>query len=210
MKASFIVFEGLDGSGTSTQAQLLLQYYIHHNYQAIISPEPTSGPIGKFIRSVLNQQVDLEAKTSESFDQQMSYLFAADRYYHLYNKTNGVVNLLQNHITVISTRYYFSSFAYHCHQSQDWELVKRLNQGFPPPDLFIYLDIPLAVSLARLETRSQREIYENQQKLTQVKANYEKVLREYTGLKLQLDATETKEAIHDMIVQFIDSKLLRG
>lgn len=206
MKALFIVFEGLDGSGTSTQAELLQQYFTSCHQQAIISPEPTDGPIGKFIRSILNHQVDLN-QTDHRFDQQMSYLFAADRHYHLYHSQTGLMSLLDQGITVISTRYYFSSFAYHCHQPQDWELVKRLNRQFPAPDLVVYLDIPLKITLERIQTRSTQEIYENEQKLTQVKTNYEQLFATYPGLQLKLDATQGKKTIHNQIVDFIRKQI---
>lgn len=208
MKSLFIVLEGIDSSGKSTQAELLSNYYLNKNQRVVISPEPTSGPIGKFIRSILSQQINLE-QNSEYFDQQMSYLFAADRYYHLYNQKEGVINLLKQQVTIISTRYYFSSLAYHCQEPQDWELVTRLNQGFPNPDLVIYLDIPLEISLARLAVKSNQEIYENQQKLKQVQLNYQKIFQEYSGLQIQLDGTDPEEIIHEQIVQFIESNFSR-
>ena len=205
MQALFIVFEGIDSSGKSTQAKLLQKYYLSLNHQAVLSPEPTDGPIGKFIRNILNQQVNL-AQSPDNFEQQMSYLFAADRYYHLYNEREGILTLLKQKINVISTRYYFSSLAYHGHCQKNLELVKKLNKDFPEPDLLIYLDIPLDISLARLQDKSAKDVYENKEKLTKVKANYQNILQEYQGLKLILDATEKPEIIQRKIVQFIETK----
>ncbi|TVQ42747.1 MAG: dTMP kinase [Gloeocapsa sp. DLM2.Bin57] len=203
MQALFIVFEGIDSSGKSTQAKLLQDYYLSVNQPAILSPEPTDGPIGQFIRNILHQQINLE-QNQDNFEQQMSYLFAADRYYHLYNQTSGVFTLLQQQITIISTRYYFSSLAYHGHSLKIQELVKRLNQDFPQPDLLIYLDIPLEVSLARLQDKSQKDVYENKQKLNKVQANYQQIVQEYSGLKLVIDARKSQEEIHQQIVHFIE------
>jgi dTMP kinase len=205
MQTLFIVFEGIDSSGKSTQAELLQNYYLALNHPAVLSPEPTDGPIGKFIRSILNQQINL-AQSPDNFEQQMSYLFAADRYYHLHNQREGILSLLKQEITVISTRYYFSSLAYHGHCQKNLELVKTLNQDFPQPDLLIYLDIPLDVSLARLQDKSQKDVYENKDKLTKVKANYYNILQEYQGLKIIINATEEAAKINQKIVQFIKTK----
>lgn len=205
MQALFIVFEGIDSSGKSTQAKLLQDYYLSVHQPAILSPEPTDGPIGQFIRNILHQQINLE-QNQDNFEQQMSYLFAADRYYHLYNQNDGVCTLLQQQMTIISTRYYFSSLAYHGHSLKTQELVKRLNQDFPQPDLLIYLDIPLEVCLARLQDKSQKDVYENKHKLNKVKTNYQQIVQEYPGLKLVIDATKSQKQIHQQIVQFIETK----
>ncbi|ELR96483.1 dTMP kinase [Gloeocapsa sp. PCC 73106] len=206
MKPLFIVLEGIDSSGKSTQAELLYNYYLSITQPVVVSPEPTNGPIGKFIRTILSQQVNLY-QNNQSFDRQMSYLFAADRHYHVYNQNEGILTLLRQKVTIISTRYYFSSLAYHCQNPRDWELVKSLNQEFPNPDLLIYLDIPLEICLTRLAERATPEVYENKHKLQQVKSNYQVIWREYQGLKLQLDATQSQEKIHQQIVEFIEKNL---
>lgn len=208
MKGLFIVFEGIDGSGTSTQAELLKNYWLAQGKKTVLSPEPTAGAIGKLIRQILKDNQIILMKNNSNFDEQMSYLFAADRYYHLYNDQDGVLKLLQNQTNVISTRYYFSSLAYHCHQPQDWEQVKLLNQNFPNPDLVIYMDIPLEAALLRLEKRSEREVYENEEKLIKVKQNYHKIFADYAGLFLQINGSEDKQIIHEKIKRFLEFKFI--
>jgi len=205
MQPLFIVLEGIDSSGKSTQAELLYNYYNSINQAVVLSPEPTDGPIGKFIRNILNQQINLE-QNPENFEQQMSYLFAADRYYHLYNQKDGIITLLKQNVTIISTRYYFSSLAYHSHSQEDQELVTRLNQNFPNPDIFIYLNIPLDISLQRLQQKSNKEVYENQEKLSLVRENYQKIFQSYCGIKLEIDATQSPETIHKHIIDFIKNR----
>jgi len=205
MQPLFIVLEGIDSSGKSTQAELLYNYYNSINQPVVLSPEPTDGPIGKFIRNILNQQINLE-QNPENFEQQMSYLFAADRYYHLYNQKDGIITLLKQNVTIISTRYYFSSLAYHSHSQEDQELVTRLNQNFPNPDIFIYLNIPLDISLQRLQQKSNKEVYENQEKLSLVRENYQKIFQSYCGIKLEIDATQSPETIHKHIIDFIKNR----
>jgi dTMP kinase len=206
MKPLFIVFEGIDGSGTSTQAHLLKDYFIDQGCQAIVSPEPSDGPIGKLIREALQNQT-IYIKNSQKFDEQMAYLFAADRHYHLYNDIDGVFKLIKHdNIHVITPRYYFSSLAYNCNNQQEFEFVSSLNQKFPNPDLVVYLDLPIEVALSRISDRSLKEIYETEEKLLKVRQNYQFIFDNYNGLMLRVDGTNTKEAIHQIIVNFIEEK----
>lgn len=205
MKPLFIVLEGIDGSGTSTQAKLLQNYFISHDQKAVLSPEPTEGMIGKLIRQGMQNPI-FNINNSHHFDQQMAYLFAADRHHHLYNEIDGVFKTIeQDHCHVITTRYYFSSFAYNGHTAEDWEFIKRLNHNFPQPDLVIYCDLPVEVSLLRIQDRSTKEIYETQEKLTQVRQNYQKLFNNYSGLFLKVDATQSPHQIHQLIINYLQA-----
>ncbi|HEY9851117.1 MAG TPA: dTMP kinase [Leptolyngbyaceae cyanobacterium] len=201
MKNLFIVFEGVDGSGTSTQSSLLKDYFATQGYPAVLTCEPSNGPIGNLIRQAMKKRV-LFVNDSQKFDEQMAYLFAADRHDHLYNEVDGVVKLLKD-FTVISTRYYFSSLAYHWNTQEEFEFVSKLNEKFPRPDLVIYIDIPIELGLDRISDRTSKDIYENQQKLAKVKGNYQQIFAQYAGLALQVDGTKDKYLIHEKIVEFI-------
>lgn len=200
----FIVFEGIDGSGKTTQAELLKNSLIARNQQAVISPQPSNGTIGNLIRQALKQRI-IFSKDRDLFDRQMAYLFAADRHDHLYNDIDGVFKLIANNYHVISTRYYFSSLAYNSNTVEQFEFVQKLNDRFPNPDLTIYLDIPVEVSLARLKNRSVREIYETEAKLTKVRAQYLKIFNEYEGNVLVLDGTQDYYQVHKKIVELVTS-----
>lgn len=202
MKNLFIVFEGIDGSGTSTQSSLLKEYFTDKSSNVILTYEPSSGPIGNLIREALKKRV-IFAEDSKRFDEQMAYLFAADRCDHLYNPVDGVCKFLNNNFSVISTRYYFSSLAYHCSSPEEFDFVQTLNERFPNPDLVIYVDIPVEVALTRISQRSSIDIYENQEKLTKVRNNYKNIFLNYEGLVLKVDGTQQQEAIHQQIVSFI-------
>ena len=205
MKSLFIVFEGIDCSGKSTQAQLLKDYFEAKNAQAILSPEPSSGPIGNLIREILKNRV-LLTEDRQKFDEQMAYLFAADRHDHLYNDVDGVFKLIAQQIHVISTRYYFSSLAYNAHSQEEFEFVSRLNYRFPNPDLLIYIDISVEAALARLsQNRTSLEVYENQEKLAKVSRNYQVILKNYSGLLCKVDGTASANAIHQNITNFIQN-----
>ncbi len=204
-KKLFIVLEGIDGSGTSTQSELLKNYFISQGEKAIISPEPSSGIIGNLIRQALKKRI-LFTKDTDLFDEQMAYLFASDRHDHLYNDIDGVFKLIKDGFHVISTRYYFSSLAYNCQTPEQFDFVSKLNHKFPNPDLVIYLDIPVEVSLDRIKERSLKEVYETQTKLTKVRENYLTIFQEYSHHLLIIDATKSQDVIQHQIINVIHSK----
>jgi dTMP kinase len=209
MKSLFIVIEGIDGSGKTTQADRLLAYFQNRGEQAILSPEPTDGPIGKLIRQSLQTEL-FSYPDPQQFDAQMGYLFAADRHYHLYHPQTGVFAQLNQQCHVIATRYYFSSLAYNCHTEADWDFVSRLNQAFPNPDLLIYLDLPVDIALKRIGDRQQDqseenpvECYEKAEKLNQVYQNYQRILKDYPDEQCQIDARLSVDEIHQKLIEKI-------
>jgi len=203
MQGKFIVFEGIDGSGTSTQSEMLKEYLLKKDIKAVTTTEPSSGPIGNLIREGFkNRVVFVDEPTL--FDEQMAYLFAADRHDHLYNKVDGITTLNTKGITTISTRYFFSSLVYHVTNDEEYKFVKTLNEKFPLPDLTIYIDNPVEVSLKRIALRAHRDTYENREKLTKVSKNYKKVFEEYHKNLLIVDGSLSIDEIHNIIVQEVD------
>lgn len=202
MKNLFIVFEGIDGSGTSTQASLLQLYFQSKNRKVVETAEPSNGPIGHLIREGMKRRI-IFSNNKQLFDQQMAYLFVADRHDHLYNDVDGVIKLLEDN-TVISTRYYFSSLAYHCNTEDEFLFVKKINERFPDPDLVIYINNPVEVSLKRISNRYTKDVYENRKKLSIVKENYDKIFSKYEKLFLEVSGEGEINAIHKKIVEFIE------
>lgn len=206
MKSKFIVFEGIDGSGTSTQSELLKKALTAKGSLCHLTCEPSNGPIGNLIRQIFKGRINVakgvnpNINSGNLFDEQMAYLFAADRHDHLYNTVDGVYKLRSEGAVVISTRYYFSSFAYHCSNQEDFDLVKTLNARFPAPDLVIYLDNPAIKSIERINERAFRDEYENTEKLLAAKSNYERIFSDYKGALIKLDATESISSIHNKIL----------
>lgn len=198
-KGKFIVFEGLDGSGTSTQSQLLQNALLEKGEKVHLTCEPSPGPIGNMIRQAMQGRI-LFSKQDDEFDRQMAYLFAADRYDHLNNPVDGVLKLVNEGFYVISTRYFFSSLAYHVTDDDSSLLVERLNSDFPNPDLLIYLDNPVESSIKRLNSRTVLDKYEEENKLTIVSENYKNIISNYNGEKLVLSALDSKEKIHAEII----------
>jgi dTMP kinase len=194
---NFIVIEGLDGAGTTTQANLLYTRCADEGIQAFLTQEPTDHAAGLVIRKILRKEAAAQPET-------MACLFAADRNEHIYGP-GGIREKAEKGVLVISDRYLFSSLAY---QSIDcgWNLVHTLNERFPLPEHLVFLDIPPVEGEKRLQTRPTREIYEYKDFQTKVAEGYKRVLREYAGSGmniLSLDGTEKPETIHEKIWEFI-------
>lgn len=207
MKPLFIVFEGLDGSGTSTQARLLVRYLCEGlGAPAYLTSEPSGGPIGQMIRNALSGRLQFSSD-ERVYDQQLAYLFAADRHDHLWNDTDGVMRLLERGTHVVSTRYFFSSFAYHCRTEGELTFVRSLNAKFPDPDAVIFIDVGVDVSAGRLAERPHLDRYESVEKLHAVRSAYERSFEEYSGPLLRVDGAESADAIHARITTFIDALL---
>jgi dTMP kinase len=199
----FIVFEGLDGSGSSTQASLLAARLLRSGLRVTSTSEPSSGPVGQLIRLSFSGRMVLPEERSVR-DAHFAYLFAADRFDHLNNPTNGVLKDLAAGIDVVCTRYLFSSLAYNGETPEEEALVRRLNTGFPMPDALIYLRGTAELSARRLSSRTNLETYENIEKLAAVQRNYDRILDAYTGRKLIVDATLSRSVIADQVFGFVE------
>ena len=168
MKNLFIAFEGIDGSGKSTQVKLLANRLELAGQKVYTTCEPTEGPIGKMIREIFNHRMEADQRTIAS-------LFVADRLEHLLNKNNGIVKMLKDGYTVITDRYYFSSYAYHSvHVDMDWVIeANRMSAEILRPDMNIYIDIAPQVSMNRINSeRGSVEMYETLENQKQVYAKY--------------------------------------
>ncbi len=129
----FVVFEGLDGAGTSTQLEMLRDALQQRGTPCFATCEPTDGAIGKLIRAVLRGELEVSGCT-------LALLFAADRSEHLYG-SDGVLAALRTGGSVACDRYLFSSLVY---QSTDCsgEYVAAVNARFPLPRWLIFIDTP--------------------------------------------------------------------
>ena len=173
-KGIFIVFEGIDGAGKTTQVDLLAQNLASLGREVSLSAEPTTLATGKAIRRALSG----EEKKSEC---EMAAMFVLDRIAHNINSETGIRALTERGIDVISDRYYYSSLAYQG-TATDYEWVKTMNINSPEirrPDLCIYLDLLPEESLERISRgRESFEIYENLEKLTAVRAKFLSVVED--------------------------------
>ncbi|MEE3313101.1 MAG: dTMP kinase [Treponema sp.] len=205
---NFIVLEGIDGAGTSTQLDIIRNKPGTERF--LFTAEPTTYETGRFIRRMLSGEIEVSNETA-------AYLFAADRNEHVNGRlrTTGDRNLItgireatKSGMTVICDRYLFSSLAYQSINCSP-DVPRMLNSLFPLPSLLVYLDINPDDALKRIDGRGEREIYEKKDFLEKTVAEYMRVLDEYSGEKgkgmkiLVLDATKTKEEINAAIMREI-------
>jgi len=189
----FIVFEGIDGSGLSTQSYLLKEYLLTNNKKVLLTKEPTDGLIGMLIRNTLKKRIKFDEIT-------LSLLFAADRMDHLSSLN------FDNYDYVISDRYYISNFAYQS-QKVDLNFLIEINRYARTPDLVIFLDVKPEICIERIKhNRDHIEIYENIKQLKIVKENYLKIL-EYLKKKGQniviIDGNKSIEEVHKEVIKWI-------
>ncbi len=172
-RAKFIVFEGLDASGLSTQARRLHEWFVRRHQYVHLTKEPSEGPAGFHIRLALRHRLMRPGPSSGTFEPldevTFALLFAADRSDHLYTE---VVPQLQNGIHVICDRYYLSSFAYQS-LAVDLEWLRTINAPFLRPDLILYLDVPVEVCAKRITgDRARPERYEKTEQLALVQQRF--------------------------------------
>ena len=198
---NFIVFEGIDGAGTSTQIKRIVD---SDPEKYVATAEPTGLPTGKFLRRMLAGEFHVDEKTN-------AYLFAADRCEHIFGK-GGVKELCDSGKTVVSDRYFFSSLAYQS-VSCGLELPMLLNSTFPLPEYLFFFEINPEISLKRVNARNEsKEIYENLDAQKNIAALYEKVISMYESdsskreeMKIiRIDATKSIPEISRIIKEEIE------
>jgi dTMP kinase len=143
-RGRFIVLEGLDGAGTTTQGALLAARLIEHDVPVELTREPTDGTIGRIARAFTDGDLHLEPET-------VALTFAADRIEH----TVEIRALLDAGTWVVSDRYVASSLAYQTSQGLPFEWVRTLNSRAMEPDATVFVDTSVAVCVARLEARGE-------------------------------------------------------
>ena len=198
----FIVFEGLDGAGTTTQAAKLQAWFTRKGVSSFLTNEPTSDPVGTFIRRLLTGQERAGDGSPYRPDERvMGLLFAADRLAH----SALIESRRRAGEHVICDRYIFSSMAYQTlDPSIRAEWVIDVNQGCAVPDVTLFIAAPVDVCLARVAARrGDTTIYENRPHLETIAHNYEKLLPQYEasfGRVERIDGTMSVDDVHAAVV----------
>jgi len=201
MKNLFLALEGIDGSGKSTQAKMLADALTLQGHKVYITNEPTSGPIGKIIRDIFSHRMAGDQHT-------IAALFAADRLEHILNQKDGILKKLSEGYTVITDRYYFSSYAYHSvHVDMDWVIQMNAQAArLLRPDLNIYIDISPEQSMQRIQkNRESVEMYETLENQKKVYAMYKKAfeLEEHAEKIFRVNGNQPSERISMEILEGI-------
>lgn len=187
----FIVIEGLDGAGTTTQLNNIAHYLTINNIKHRKTFEPTDNTTGHFLRRVLSGEIPLEQET-------IAYLFAADRNEHIYSKNDGIIKQLESEDYIICDRYLFSSIAYQS-IGADPLLVMNLNNRFPLPEYLIFVDVPVEECQRRLKNRdSQKDIYDDIDYQREVLDYYNRSISHFSNSEMKVirvDGRKTPDVI---------------
>ena len=167
-RGKFIALEGIDGSGKSTQIGRLVRRLTERGINCHATREPTGRPVGALIRQALTGQTPLDPRV-------IAALYAADRIDHLVNGEDGLLSLVERGITVVTDRYYFSSYAYHSvDMDMDWVIgANSVSAELLRPTLTVFLDVPAERAMERIRRgRDHEELFEKEDRLRQTRALY--------------------------------------
>ncbi len=183
-----ITFEGIDGSGKTTQVKLLANWLRKKGLKVITTEEPTNNIIGREVKKLMKK---------ESYSWIEAILFAADRALHCNN-----VIIPNNNKIVICDRYIHSTLAYQTAMGLSKKWIKCLNQNAPEPDLTFYLDIKPETAMNRVKRRNKRLIkYERIELLNKVRKNYLEMISKKFKL---INGEKSIKEVHKLIIKEVD------
>jgi len=188
----FICIEGLDASGKTTHAHRLVRSLLERGYEALYTTEPSSGQIGKFVRTHILQRQKRIPTIVEAL------LFAVDRVDHVERTIRPAI---KEGKIVVSDRYLYSSLAYQGAMGLNLDWIEEINKFAVSPDLAIYIDIPPEVVIKRLKRK--KSVMENLQTQRKVREVYLKLVK---GRRLMLiDGNRAKhEVAKDVLSTALD------
>jgi dTMP kinase len=201
----FIVIEGLDGAGATTQIRLLHQR-LSKSRKVYITHEPSEGPAGLQIRMVLQHRIKMDPAA-------LAALFAADRMDHLYHRDGGggIVVRLSKGIDVLTDRYYLSSLAYQG-MDQDWDWIWNMHARCIRPDVTLFVEVPVEVCLGRIAAGrgGHYDLFENRKALTRARQSYLRAIDRLCQLGERIevvDGNALPAEVHTVIWAKIESLL---
>ena len=196
-KGRFIVLEGIDGSGKSSQIGPLIRRLEGLGVRCRATREPTDGPVGSLVHQTMTGRVKADNRV-------IAALYAADRLDHVVNDLDGLLLQIRQGITVVCDRYYFSSYAYHS-VDMDMEWVIQANSvsaGLLRPTATVFLDVPVELAMERIRRdRLNEELFEREDRLRRTRELY---FQSFDRLKEEenvvvVDASGTMEQVAEGI-----------
>ena len=198
----FIVLEGLDGAGTTTQAQKLGIELRQEGHRVVVTCEPTEGPVGRLIRQALTRRLMHRRGDGAFSSQTLALLFAADRLDHLHAE---IVPALQSGQVVICDRYLLSSLAYQgVSMAASW--IERINQFAIPPDLTLFLEVdPRIAASRRLGRGGAEELFDAAELQAQIARRYRAVTRRLRSSHrvIRIDASKSIEEVTEETMRVV-------
>ena len=200
----FIAFEGLDGSGSTTQTGKLRDWLQGNQKEFVLgrprvhlTKEPTNNIIGGLIRG----QLTSDWKTRPEC---LQLLFSADRAHHLEKE---IIPLLKERVIVITDRYFFSTIAYGAIEIPDKEWLIDINRPFILPDITFLIKVSPKACLERIKKdRFHIELFEKEEILARVWKNYEELAQRFENVYI-IDGERTIEEVFEEVKSKVRSKL---
>jgi dTMP kinase len=193
----FIAFEGIDGSGKTTQVDMLTARLSKTGVDCYATKEQTDSPIGSLIHQILTGRIKADNRV-------LANLFAADRTDHLLNEIDGIYHKIKGGTTVITARYYFSSYAYQgADIDMDWIInINDMSAAILRPTITVFLDITAEKAMQRIKSRrAVIELFEKEERLRLVREKYFEAfakLRDVENVAV-IDADADAETVADRI-----------
>ncbi|MBN1208728.1 MAG: dTMP kinase [Myxococcaceae bacterium] len=207
-RGRFIVLEGLDGAGTTTQAERLAAALRSEGHAVLTTREPSDGPIGTLIRQALTGRLVLPGGAGPLAQETLALLYAADRTDHLKAQ---VLPALEAGQIVISDRYVLSSLAYQgASLSMAW--VEAANAYAVPPDLTLFVQVSATVAAQRRAARGgAKELFEEDTLQRRIARQYEEAIRRREAQEhiVRIDGAQSVEAVTDAALTEIRAMLGR-
>lgn len=193
MTGKFIVLEGLDGSGLSTQTVMLKEYLLKKGKKVVLTKEQTDNFIGGLIKSALKGHIKISPLT-------LQLMFVADRSQHLDSEIEPAI---KEGKIIISDRYLFSTLAFGS-LDVNLDFLKMINSKFIEPDLTFIIDCPSKICMQRIsKERFHAELYEEKNRLEKVRKIYLS-LKDYFPNVYVINGNRTKKEVFEDIRKIVD------
>lgn len=189
MPGIFIILEGPDGSGTTTQSQLLAERLRAQGKEVVLSEEPTEGQFGQRIRAALNGGEKLQPE-------ELQQLFCSDRAEHV---TNVIQPALRDGKVVISDRYIPSTLIYGEAAGVACELLEEWNAEFPVPDFMVFALPSFEVCWERVRERGVQDAFEKEQFQRKIHEGYIRYAKEHPDVLVIDTSKEVEECVEEIL-----------
>jgi len=194
-RAVFIVLEGGDGAGKTTQSRALCSGLRREGYRIHSTAEPSRSAVGRLVRQNFLQREKIAPEVE-------ALLFAADRFLHLKSEVRPALSARK---IVVCDRYMYASLAYQGAQGVDMRWLREINRFAEKPDLAIYLDVPAEMALGRIARK--KSVLEQLDFQQRVRQEYLKLVQ--AGELVLVDSTQPIKKVANDIFAIVRPRLLQ-
>ena len=187
-----IAVEGIDGSGKTTVVRFLIEELRKRGYDVVAFKEPTDSEYGRRIRQILKER---RVSPEEELE-----LFIKDREFDV---QNNILPALKSGKIVIMDRYYYSTIAYQGALGLDVEMIRKLNEQFPKPDLVIILDVSPETALKRIKAKRRPDRFEDLEYLRKVREIFLSLKNNVVVVDAERNIDEVKRDVLKVVLEHL-------